>query len=54
MGMDGGSGDDADLLGGLRGSNAANQGQNVLRLKQRQDAGQNNGMNNNGMGGGMF
>ena len=46
--------DDSDLLGGLKGSNAANQGQNVLRLKQRQDAGQNNGMNNNGMGGGMF
>ena len=33
-------GGDADLLEGLKGSNAANQRAKVLHLKQRQDAGQ--------------
>ena len=33
-------GGDADLLGGLKGSNAANQRAKVMHLKQRQDAGQ--------------
>ena len=45
-------GGDADLLGGLKGSNAANQNAKVMHLKQRQEAGQGN---NGGMGGaGMF
>ncbi len=47
----GAPGGDADLLGGLRGSNAANQKANVMHLKQTQDAGQSGG---NGLGGGFF
>ena len=46
-------GGDADLLGGLKTSNAANQKAKVLHLKQRQEAGQSGGMGG-GMGGGMF
>ena len=45
---------DANLLGGLKSSNAANQKAGVLHLKQRQDAGQNSGMMGGGGGGGMF
>ena len=44
-------GGDADLLEGLKSSNAANQKAKVLHLKQRQDAGQNG---SGGMGGGML
>ncbi len=44
---------DADLLGGLKSSNAANQKAKVLHLKQRQDAGQGQGAMG-GMGGGFF
>jgi hypothetical protein len=49
-------GGDADLLEGLKGSNAANQKAKVLHLKQRQNAGQNGGMGGMGGGGmgGMF
>ncbi len=47
---DGQSGD-ADLLGGLKNANDANQQWKVRRLKQRQDAGQNSGAMG-GMGGG--
>jgi uncharacterized protein YfaS (alpha-2-macroglobulin family)/tetratricopeptide (TPR) repeat protein len=50
-----GPGGDADLLGGLRSANAANQQSKVLILKQRQDAGQNGGAGmGGGMGGGFF
>ncbi len=46
---------DADLLGGLRGANAANQQSKALHLKQRQDAGQNQGGSGmGGMGAGFF
>jgi hypothetical protein len=44
-------GGDADLLGGLKGANAANQRAKVQHLKQRQDAGNNGG---NNVGGGVF
>ena len=44
-------GGDADLLGGLKSSNAANQKAKVLHLKQRQDAGQGQGGTGGGMGG---
>ncbi|MGO9111411.1 MAG: MG2 domain-containing protein [Thermoguttaceae bacterium] len=48
-------GGDADLLEGLKNSNAANQKAKVLHLKQRQDAGQGGaGGMGGGMGGGMF
>ena len=54
---DGQSGD-ADLLGGLKNANSANQQSKVRRLKQRQDAGQNSGamggMGGGGMGAGFF
>ena len=33
------AGGDADLLGGLKSANAANQNAKVMHLKQRQDAG---------------
>ena len=42
---------DADLLGGLKSANSANQQSKVLILKQRQDAGQSGAA---GMGGGFF
>ncbi len=45
-------GGDADLLGGLRGTNASNQKSKVLDLKRRQEAGQEQG--GAGMGGGVF
>ena len=44
-------GGDADLLEGLKSSNAANQKAKVLHLKQRQDAGQKG---EQGVGGGSF
>ncbi len=46
-------GGDADLLGGLKSSNAANQRAKVMHLKQRQDAGQGQSGMMGGMGGGM-
>jgi len=50
--IDGNSpGGDADLLGGLRNSNSANQQSKVQQLKKRQDAGQSGA---NGIGGGFF
>jgi hypothetical protein len=48
---------DADLLGGLKSSNSANQKAKVMQLKQRQEAGQNGGTSGGmmgGMGGGVF
>ena len=45
-------GGDADLLEGLKSSNAANQRAKVMHLKQRQDAGQGAGMG--GVAGGFF
>ena len=45
-------GGDADLLGGLKSANEANQNAKVQHLKQRQEAGQ--GGTGGGMGGGFF
>ncbi len=42
---------DADLLGGLKSANNANQQSKVQQLKKRQEAGQNGA---NGIGGGFF